>query len=373
METSEPTPRTGIRADDLAELTKLEGPFTTIYLSTEPDVDNQAGRSVVAWRNLRRELEDADVPENVLDGIETYVPDAHKDGAALGVIADDAQVLHVEYGYRPPARDLAIHAALPRLTGFIEWRQAARPYVMVLIDRIGADIEAVRPGGADIDLQVEGHDVNVRKVGPGGWSQRRFQQRAENFWEDNAKAAAALLARAVDAVEPAVVFVAGDVRALQLLREEARQDVVELLHEVTGGRSEDGSAADMAAEIATALEAISDQETAELLQLFEQERGQHDRASEGVAATIAALERAQVDTLLLVEDLDDARTAWFGPDPTQVAAGPGDLSALGVAAPVEARLGDALVRAALGTGASVRIVPAEAGIAEGVGAILRWS
>lgn len=38
-----------------------------------------------------------------------------------------------------------------------------------------------------------------------------------------------------------------------------------------------------------------------------------------------------------------------------------------------AGLADVLVRAALGTGAGVRIVPAESGITDGVVAILRWS
>ena len=48
------------------------------------------------------------------------------------------------------------------------------------------------------------------------------------------------------------------------------------------------------------------------------------------------------------------------------------LRDLGVDEPRSARLVDALVRAAFGTGAGVWLVPASGGPTEGVGAILRW-
>jgi hypothetical protein len=373
METSEAVPASGVHAPDLAGLFAAGGPFATVYLTTEPDVDNQAARSEVRWRNLRRDLEEAGVAANVLDEVEQYVTDAHRLGAGLAVVATGAEVLHAEHGDRPPSRDGAWWAPLPRLTGILEWRQQAPPYVLVLVDRIGADIVGVRPGAEDLVVSSEGHDVAIRKVGPGGWSQRRFQQRAENFWNDNAKGAAELLVRVADAVEPIAIYVAGDVRALQLLREATRDDIGDRLVEVTGGRSADGSADETEAEVSRLTEVAADRETATLLEHLAQERGQRDRASEGIAATLGALSAAQVDTLLVVDEIDDGRTAWFGPEPVPVAAMPGDLETLGVEDPQEGRLIDVLVRAALGTAAGVRIVPAEAGLADGVAAILRWS
>jgi hypothetical protein len=80
-------------------------------------------------------------------------------------------------------------------------------------------------------------------------------------------------------------------------------------------------------------------------------------AVEGAAATLAALARGQVATLLLTGlFLDDRRTAWFGPAPTDVAADRDALVGLGVPDPVEGRLVDVAVRAALGTGAEVRVL-----------------
>jgi hypothetical protein len=84
---------------------------------------------------------------------------------------------------------------------------------------------------------------------------------------------------------------------------------------------------------------------------------------------------AAVDVLLVAsDDPEDARTAFFGPDPAVVGATAGDVRALGVDEPVEGRLVDVAMRAALGTGAGVRVVPpGAAGPTGGLGAILRWS
>src|SRR5207249_7216531 len=114
-------------------------------------------------------------------------------------------------------------------------------------------------------------------------------------------------------------------------------------------------------------------ETTELLHKLREELGQGDRGVTGPAATIGALARGQVEVLLLADDPDDTRRAWFGPDPAQVATTVDDVRAMGVARPIEGRLGDVLLRATLGTGAGVRIAPAAAVLEEGVGAILRWA
>jgi hypothetical protein len=111
---------------------------------------------------------------------------------------------------------------------------------------------------------------------------------------------------------------------------------------------------------------------------FAEERGQRDGAVEGVEATVAALAEARVRMLLLVHARDEARTAWFGPEPLHVATTPDTLRAEGVGTPVEARLPDVLLRAVYGGGGEARLldkadVPAEAAPAGGVGGLTRWT
>ena len=83
----------------------------------------------------------------------------------------------------------------------------------------------------------------------------------------------------------------------------------------------------------------------------------------------------QVDTLLVVDRADDDRTAWIGDRPELLSPDRDQLIDEGVAAPIEAPLAGAAVRAALGTGAGVRVLDPEAEDtpSEGVGALLRFS
>ncbi len=167
---------------------------------------------------------------------------------------------------------------------------------------------------------------------------------------------------------------AGDERALTLLQENLPADVADRLVVVAGGRSPDGSEDIFQQEARVAVELAVNADADALLEKFREERGQDDRAAEGPRATLAALAMAAVDVLLIAaDDPDDARTAWFGPEPAQVGTTAADLRGMGVEEPAEGRLVDVAVRAALGTGAGIRVVGAGAGLEGGIGAILRWS
>ena len=374
MEASEATPRVAVSAPDLSEVAQAQGPFVSLYMTTESKVENPAQRSEQRWKTLRNELAEAGAAEDALASIDPLVPDAHLSGDCLGVIASAEGVAHVEHGPDVPPRDVARWAPLPSLAPIIEWRQNAPPHVIVRTDRQGADLVAVLHEAADVHRQVEGDDDPIRKVAPGGWSQRRYQERAENTWEENAGEVAAELTRLVERVDARLVVAAGDVRALQLLEQELSKEIVEILRVVEGGgRAEDGSEEAFNVRVRDALSELVASESDALIRTFQQELGQSDRAADGVAATIEALGRAQVEVLLVSDVPDDDRTAWFGPGPTQLALDPQDLKSLGVDSPQEGRLVDALVRGALGTGAAVRVVPPVGGPSDGVGAILRWS
>jgi hypothetical protein len=94
-----------------------------------------------------------------------------------------------------------------------------------------------------------------------------------------------------------------------------------------------------------------------------------------VQQTLDALRRAQVDVLLLTEDLDASQSAWFGHEPTSVGTTREELEGVDGENAQEAPLEDVLMRAALGTGAEIRWVTAgiEQSPRQGVGAILRYT
>ncbi len=97
-------------------------------------------------------------------------------------------------------------------------------------------------------------------------------------------------------------------------------------------------------------------EALEVLAKLREERGQHDRAVDGLEATLAALSEARVAVLLVPEELDRS-TLWFGSDPVPVASSRQAVIDLGGDEPQEGPTVDVLIRAALGTGAAVRIIP----------------
>jgi hypothetical protein len=376
MEAAQPLPEVGPPARELIDLVLADGPFLSVLLTTDPAVPNARQRSELRWKSLRSELADRGVPEDALGSIDTLVPDAHLRARTLAAYANAHGLLHAEHGHDPGDPD--DHAdghwdSVPRLIPVLRWRQLQLPHVVVLIDRTGADLFGFRHEGPEEHREVDPEREPIGKRKPGGWSQRRYQQRAENSWEQGAGDVAKELLRMVKRIEPRLVVVAGDVRAVAFLRDALPDDVNELVHMVEGERpNADGSGGVPDDVDALVAETIRRQED-DLLARFDQENGQGDLAVEGPEPVLSALSKAQVEVLLIRDDPSDDRVAWFGPDPPQLGATRQALEAMGVREPREGRLRDALVRAALGTSARIHVLRDDRGPGGGVGALLRWA
>jgi len=314
------------------------------------------------------------VPETVLAHVDPLVTDAHREGRTFVAIVNEAGVAHVEHGDGPDAVDDRAEGwwgELPRLLPVIALRQATVAHVVVLIDRDGADLFAFRVEGPDLHREVDPDVEPMARSKPGGWSQRRYQQRAENSWERGAGDVAKELLAIVGRVQPEVIVVAGDVRAVGFLRDALPPDVNERVRVIEGERPRGGGAGGVPDDVADVVGRARDERLDAIMAKFDEEMGQRDLAVEGAGETVAALARAQVE-VLLVRDTDDEAPAWIGPEPTMLAFERADLEALGVDDPREARLVDALVRAALDTSAGVCLLRDGRGPASGIGALLRW-
>jgi hypothetical protein len=378
MESSGSSPAGGLSRPDVPDIAAVfdaPGPFVTVYLGTEPAVEHAAQQSGLRWKTLRKQLEADGAPEAALEAIDPLVPDAHHEGRTLAVVANATGALLVHHEPEPPTRDFGRLSSLPSVGPLLEWAQGALTHLVVLADRAGADIVVSTPGGKDEVQTVglpSGDQPHLRKTHPGGWSQRRYQTRAENLWDRNAKEVADQVTGLVDEHDVRLVLVAGDVRALEKLRQHLPERVAGLVREIEGGRAPGTDLDELADEVVKLVATTVAEDSVALLRTFKQERGQHDLATDGVAATLAALASAQVDTLLVHDDPDDTRTAWFGPGPGMVAEDSQTLRDLGVDRPEEGRLVDVAIRAAFTTGASVRIIPSVQSVADGLGAVLRF-
>ncbi|MGZ4155176.1 MAG: baeRF2 domain-containing protein [Actinomycetota bacterium] len=383
METSEALPSGAVTLSDLADLVAAPGPFLTLLLVTEQDIENAAQRSEVRWKTVRSDLDDRRIPKEVLSAIDPLVPDAHLAGDGLFVVADAGGVRHVEHGPLPGPVDRAWWEPVPRLGTVVRWRQASVPFVVALADRTGATLYGFRRGPddtPDLERDVEGDDYPIRKVHPGGWSQRRYQDRAENTWEENAEDVAQAIARMTSRIGARLVLLGGDVRATTLIQESWPAGFELPVEIVPGERPWEGSGPTVPDEAQEIVDRFVEGETAAIVGRFREEKGQQDLAAEGAPATIAALAASQVAVLLLHdvpepnddEDADEP-TAWVGPNPMQIATTRDDLEGLGIDPAIEVPRSDALIRAAIATSAAIRLVPVETGLRDGVGALLRWS
>ena len=379
---------------DVAALTKLyglDGPFTTIYLDTTGEIENAAHQLEVRWKNVLRDLEQAGVDKATRDAL-TEVRGGIGRGNTRVLVATPGTV-HLAISLpHPPAQEVTTTEPLPRLIPLLDAVLLQVPHVVVLADRQGADVYAYTSGPEpEESASVTNTRFPQHKVKFGGWATKRFMNDVEESWEASARDVATLIDQVAADIDARVVIASGDERALQLIGQHLPTRLVDHFREIDGGgRHVDGSEDVIADQIVQVLSDVVAGDTVELLEKYAEERGQSGalakrvppvgggrgggRASDGIARTVEALRMSQVDTLILTDARDVERMAWIGPDTTHLALTEQELRDLGVEAPVEARLDEALARAALGTGANLRFVGGgmEQSPKDGVGALLRY-
>jgi hypothetical protein len=225
---------------------------------------------------------------------------------------------------------------------------------------------------AQREITSEGdHDVLTR-VKVGGWSQRRYQMRVEDSIERNAETVAKDLDRLAGSERIDLVLLAGDPESVASVRDKVGVRVSSRLEVLDrGSRADDGSDDLVDEEVEAAVQRLRSGRITSVLDRL----GPADAPKAvGVAETLEALRRGQVETLILLDGALDDREAHAGPDPLLLATDPGELKALGVDDPAADRLDELLLRAAIGQDADLLALHAPVGaLPDGVGAVLRFS
>jgi peptide subunit release factor 1 (eRF1) len=226
-------------------------------------------------------------------------------------------------------------------------------------------------GLGTIEKREEVKGTKTRRNSMGGWSQARYQRRAENFHVHHIKEVVETLDRVVrnDSVQHIIVL--GDDVVVPLLKEALPVHLTDKLIDV-GRLDRHASEHDIVAETLDILrrrDADTDREkVAELVNAW----CEGGLGVVGPEATLRALEMGQVEELLIVATADTLKPVQRRGDAPGLATT--ETSAPNVADDKQLQLSDDLVTRAQQTGARVRIIEDPELLREhgGVGATLRF-
>ncbi|NGM13361.1 Vms1/Ankzf1 family peptidyl-tRNA hydrolase [Verrucosispora sp. WMMA2044] len=356
----------------LRPLYQRPGPWCSVYLDASLDTEDAHAALDLRWRGLQRQLAEQGADEPTIAAIDRVIRghDPMPGDYGLAVFGTQGQVVLSEYLSAPPRRDLAAYAPLPHVMPLLAQRGEQVAWVRVLADRTGADAMSVSAGGVPRRAHVTGREsYQLRRVKPGGWSQSRYQRAAMEAWHHNAGDVTAATVELAERVGAEVVVVAGDVRATGMIAAQMPDRWQDLVVRTDAGSRAGGADQTLLDDLTVqTIAEVADQRVHAALDRF----GTQEDVGAGLDAVVAALQRNQVDTMLIVDDPSADGQLWIGPAATDIATEPGQLTA--VAEPERVRADAALVRALVGTDAELTVLgPDEAPeLVDGVGAVLRY-
>lgn len=320
--------------DDLRPLADRTGPFLTILLPAPSHHADAADRFAIERKTALKAVS-SEWPADDLQALENELAALpHDAGAGLIVVHSADGDSLIEF-IDDPVEPAVFEGSYPRLAPLIESRQRTIAHVVVEADLAGANLTAFDGGDVLATGVVEGETEFIHRGHAGGWSQRRFQQRAENTWEENADDVADSARRLAERVHARLIAVAGPDRARSMVVKslaEAPMSVVSL---------HSGSADGIADEVTRLTADIA---ASDAVALIRRARESMATADHFVGDVLAAVTAGRVETLIVHDDGMPGRDRYV----------------------------DRCISAALSTGASIRVVPNVSALRDGAGAVLRW-
>jgi hypothetical protein len=358
----------------LRDLTTASGPFASVHFDFSHDTEDAAKQLELRLKEIEAALSDqradAETVDAVLRAIRESEPPVGKAGRSI--VAAHGSVLLDRRLAAPPPQQVVRFSPLPYLLPLATHAEETPRYVLVVADRIGAEITEYA-GGEPRTTTVEGEDHPVHKVRGGGTAHHNLQNAAEETARRNLVTIADHVAKTVERSGARLVVLAGEKQARTALHEALPEPVRRIAAEVEAGSRADGSTRE---ELDRQVhELLANRHLAALDDLADRFRAasapEHGLAVSGLEAVTSALAEANVETLLVGSP---GETSVFGgPDPAQVAVGKAGLQALGVSQPEQRRADEAIPFAAVATGAEVVVLDERVDLWEGFGALLRHS
>ncbi len=364
---------------DLARLQPVyghPGPYLTVTINVSRNAEDTDKAIQVRWDNARKELADQGAGEHTLQALDEVVGrDDHRGGTRGQILfATGGEVVFDALVADPPQDYTARVAPLPDPMPLLAHRTPNVPYVLSLVDSVGADLTSVDARGRRHHSKVDGDDFPTHKPrgGTGSEQEKQIQNAVDEQLKANHKQVAAEVQRLAAAGEAELVIVAGDPGPQQTLLEMLHdRPQIAIVKAENGHRAAGFDDDSLQQELAAHLRDHLERRRQTVVDRFEHERGIGERATEGLSPVVEALREGLVETLLWNPEGDE-QAVYIGPRPEHLGLTEQELHDLDVAEPHRVDLGSALVRAAAGLGSGVQFVSGDAvKLHDDIGALLR--
>jgi hypothetical protein len=376
-----------MRPEIFSSLFDHSGPFATVYIDVRERTEDRNQVIDLRWAGLLDQLRDSGADKDTVDALVEAVGNHSRSGVAesIAVVASHGQVA-LELTIPEEVPGTCAWMPVPALVPALRHLPEPIPHLVCLVDRTRAEIHVPQWNSPWSEHRGEGHsevrDVDgdsrlpLRKVSAGGWSMARYQQRAEEAWQQNARSMVGAIAEAIEETHAQVVILAGDVRERAIVRDElanvAGQCAIVSVEE--GGLGAGAALEPLFERVAQVLEERRAKMRGDLAERIGLGMSRDEPlALRGIRPIVDACRRGQVAHLLLGDTETADSSVWVGTSPEQIGMDRDEVLGLGAERAFEAPALDAIAWSALGLGAEVSWVGGQVDMSEGVGALLRFS
>ena len=292
-------------------------------------------------------------------------------GQALAIFASSGSDLFEAIALEAPIGEHSLFiSAVPHLYPLARLIENSPRYAAVMLDTNKARI-FVFDAAAEREEKIVGE--KTRRTSKGGWSQARYQRRADNFHTHHIKEVVDTLDKIVREEDIQHVVVAGADVAMPILREQLPKELADKIVEIDP--HEDGEAGSFVARTVAALREKDAETDVEKVQELMDAWRSGGLGVTGPEATLSAFQLGQVDELIITGSPETLKSVQALPED----AAPGDVQVstsnpTGSTDEARLKLSDELVTRAQQTAARIRFIEDASLLADvgGVGALLRF-
>jgi peptide subunit release factor 1 (eRF1) len=292
-------------------------------------------------------------------------------GQALAIFASSGSDLFEAIPLEAPIGEHSLFiSSVPHLYPLARLIENYPRYAAVMLDTNKARI-FVFGAAAERDEKIVGE--KTRRTSKGGWSQARYQRRADNFHTHHIKEVVDTLDKIVREEDIQHVVVAGADVAMPILREQLPKELADKIVEIDP--HEDGEDGSFVARTVAALREKDAETDVEKVQELMDAWRSGGLGVAGPEATLSAFQIGQVDELIITGSPETLKSVQALPDD----AAPGEVQVstsnpTGSTDEARLKLSDELVTRAQQTAARIRFIEDPSLLADvgGVGALLRF-